>query len=202
MDERTMGRRTLLRGAAGAATVGAGVAAGAGTAAAQSFEGWLDGVENYDGVADQTGEGAVTIEVGVDNGGAPYGFGPAGVRIDPGTEVTFEWVSNTHNVMMESQPEGSSWTDVSDIYNEGHTETVTFDTEGIYTYFCQPHRTQGMRGVIVVGDQELTGHGGGGGGLLDQPDSLLTLGGFISIGVLSPLLFYLFIRQKTRQGDA
>jgi len=203
MDERNMGRRALLRGAAGAATVGAGVAAGAGTAAAQSFDGWFEGVQNYDGVVDRTGEDAVTVEVGVENGGAPYGFGPAAVRVDPGTEVTFEWVSNTHNVMMESSPEGTSWSDISDIYNEGHTESHTFETEGTYTYFCQPHRTQGMRGAIVVGDEELAGggHGGGGGSLLDQPDSLLTLGGFISIGVLSPILFYLFIRRQTRQGD-
>ncbi|MFB6120176.1 MAG: halocyanin domain-containing protein [Halobacteriaceae archaeon] len=202
MDERTTGRRGFLRGAAGAGAVGAGIAAGAGTAVAQAFDGWFEGVDNYDGLVDRTGQDSVTIEVGVDNGGSPVGFGPAAVRVDPGTEVTFEWVSNTHSILMESAPEGTSWSDVSDIHNSGYTTSHTFETAGVYKYYCEPHRSMGMKGAIVVGDAEISSGGhGGGGSLLDQPDSLLTLGGFISLGVLSPLLFYLFLRRKARRGD-
>jgi len=159
LTRRGLFRTTLAAGAA--ASLGA---AGAGSAAAQSgpdYGGWFDDVGNYDGTTvDRTGQDAVTVEVGVDANGGTYGFGPAAVRVDPGTTVTFEWVSDTHNVLVEDQP-GDSWDGSQSIENTGFTYEHTFETEGIYKYYCEPHLSLGMKGAIVVGG---SGGGSGGGG--------------------------------------
>jgi halocyanin-like protein len=163
-----LGRRTVLRaGATTVAAVGAGVGV-AGTATAQSsFGGWMDGVGNYDGsVADRTGQDSVTVQVGTQANGGAFGFGPPAVRVDPGTEVVWEWTGEggQHNVVAE---EGAGFE--SDLTGEaGFTFSQTFDAEGVIKYSCAPHRSLGMKGVVVVGS--MPGGGGGGGGADAQPD--------------------------------
>ena len=151
-------RRRFL--AAGTAAASGALLGAAGTAAGQSaeFDGWFDGVDNYDGVVDRTGQSEVTVEVGVDNGGQPYGFGPAAVRVDPGTTVVWEWTGrgSSHNVVAE---DGSFESGLS--AEEGHTFSHTFDSEGTYRYVCTPHQSLGMKGAVVVG-----GSGGG----VSEPD--------------------------------
>ncbi|WP_245708101.1 halocyanin domain-containing protein [Halobacterium jilantaiense] len=166
-----------------------GTSALAGGAAAQDagVAEWLSGVSNYDGVVDETGSDSVTVEVGVEANGGPYGFGPAAVRVDPGTEVTFEWVSNTHNVVVESQPENADWSGEEEINNEGYTYSATFETEGVYQYFCGPHRSMGMKGAVVVGDVEVGG-GSGGGGIDWAEVGVLGFAGILGLGLLSPLV--------------
>lgn len=161
-------RRTALRtvaGAVGAAAVATGRGA---TQGGVDYGGWFGSdtggeTQNFDGTVDRTGQDAVTIEVGADGNGGPYAFAPAAVRVDPGTTVTFEWVSDTHNVLIEDAPSESGWGGVDAIENTGFTHEYTFETEGIYKYYCQPHLALGMKGAIVVG-----GEGGGGGGGSDS----------------------------------
>ena len=169
---RTLTRRAALRTAAGTVAVGVAGAGIAGTAAAQGgvdYGGWFGSgtggeTKNFDGTVDRTGQDSVTIEVGSQGNGGPYAYGPAAVRIDPGTTVTFEWVSNTHNVLIEEQPSDSGWDGVEAIENQGFSHEFTFETEGIYKYYCQPHLALGMKGAIVVGAAPSGGGGGGGGG--------------------------------------
>ncbi|MDS0300303.1 halocyanin domain-containing protein [Halogeometricum sp. S1BR25-6] len=116
------------------------------------FDGFFENVSNYDGVVDETGQDSVTVTVGSEINSGPYGFSPAAVRVSPGTTVTFEWVSDTHNVVPTAQPEGANWEGHPEIVNEGATYTYTFDTSGTYTYVCEPHRSMGMKGAIVVAD--------------------------------------------------
>jgi halocyanin-like protein len=170
-NNTTLSRRGVLRAAAGSATALAAGAAATGTAAAQDYGGWFTGdakggaVGNYDGTTvDQTGQDEVTVEVGVNANGGSFGFGPAAVRVDPGTTVNFEWVSNTHNVVVEDQPEGADWSGDEEINNEGYSYSHTFEAEGIYKYYCDPHLSMGMKGAVVVG-----GSGDGGGGGSDAP---------------------------------
>jgi halocyanin-like protein len=162
-DERLLTRRSALRAAAGTAALGLGVR----PVAAQNgvdYGGWFGATtgaetQNFDGTVDRTGQDTVTVEVGSEGNGGPYAFGPAAIRIDPGTTVTFDWVSDTHNILLEEQPSGANWQGVSAIENTGYSHEHTFETEGIYKYYCQPHLALGMKGAIVVG-----GAGGGGGG--------------------------------------
>jgi halocyanin-like protein len=152
-------RRTLLRGGAGAVAAGAGATAISGTAAAQSapsFDGWMNGVQNYSSVIDRTGSDEVTVQVGVNNGGQPYGFGPAAIRIDPGTTVVWEWTGkgNQHNVVDDG---GAFESEL--VAEAGHTFEQTFEEAGVTKYYCQPHQALGMKGVVVTGDVELGGGG-------------------------------------------
>ena len=150
-------RRVLIAGAAAAGGTVLGSAAPAAAQSGADFDGWFDDVSNYDGVVDRTGQSEVTVEVGVENGDGPYGFGPASVRVDPGTTVTWEWTGQggSHNVIAE---EGSYESEL--VAEAGHTFSHTFEEAGVSTYFCQPHRALGMKGAVVVGDVS----GGGGSG--------------------------------------
>jgi halocyanin-like protein len=151
-----MNRREFLRTAGGAAGGAAAVSAGASPAAAAEggggggstkpdFGGYLDGANNYDGsVTDATGQGEVTVDVGAGDGLA---FGPAAVHVDNGATVVWEWTGEggAHNVVSED-----------DVFNSGSPTTsgtfeYTFEEDGIYPYFCAPHKASGMLGAIVVG---------------------------------------------------
>jgi halocyanin-like protein len=158
-----MRRRDFLRAAGGGTAVAAAGAGTAGTAAAQpSFGGWLSDVGNYSEVVDNTGQDEVTVEVGVDANGGAFGFGPAAVQVDPGTTVVWEWngEGGQHNVVAQ---DGASFE--SDLVADaGFTFEHTFEDEGVTTYYCQPHQSLGMKGVVVVGALPESGGGGGGGG--------------------------------------
>ena len=164
-------------GMKGAVVVGSG---GGGGVSEPDYGGWFDGVSNYDETVDERGSSEVTVDVGVDNGGQPYGFGPAAVRIDPGTTVVWEWTGRggSHNVVAE---DGSFESDLSS--EEGHTFSHTFEEEGVYRYVCTPHQSLGMKGAIVVGNVSGGGGGGdtgtegegeaGGGSLLPMPSDFV-----------------------------
>jgi len=111
----------------------------------QDFDGWFDGVSNYDGVVDETGSSEVTVDVGAGSDGLL--FGPAAIRVDAGTTVVWEWTGEGggHNVV----DEGDEFE--SELYNEaGETFDFTFESAGTYKYYCNPHRTAGMKGAVVV----------------------------------------------------
>ena len=110
-----------------------------------TFDGWFDDVSNYDGVTDATGESNVTVAVGAGSDGLR--FDPAAVRVDAGTTVTWEWTGDggSHNVITD----GGEFQ--SDYYSEaGATFEYAFDGAGTYKYYCNPHKTMGMKGAVVV----------------------------------------------------
>ncbi len=118
---------------------------GNGNGGAEEFDGWFDGVSNYDGVDDETGSGEVAVEVGAGSDGLL--FAPPAVRVDAGTTVVWEWTGagGAHNVVdeggaFESELKGDA----------GATFEYTFEEAGTYTYYCNPHQAQGMKGVVVV----------------------------------------------------
>jgi len=163
-------RRTVLRGAAGTVAAGAAAAGTSRVASAQpSFDGWMSDVGNYQGVFDRTGQSEVRVGVGTEGNGGNYAFGPPAIQVDPGTTIVWEWTGQggQHNVVSES---GESFE--SELVTEsGFTFEYTFEEAGITKYYCQPHLSLGMKGVVVVGDEVPTpapaeGGGEGGGGAL------------------------------------
>jgi halocyanin-like protein len=113
----------------------------------RSFGGWLESSANYDGVADETGEGEVTVEVGTEGNSGSNAFSPAAIEIDAGTTVVWEWTGKgaSHNVV------ASDGAFESDYYSEsGATFEYTFEEAGTYKYYCTPHKSMGMKGVVVV----------------------------------------------------
>jgi halocyanin-like protein len=202
-----MKRRDFLRTAGGVAG-GAAAVSGAGTAAAAEegeggggsggtpdFGGYIDGAKGGS-FEDMRGNEEVTVEVG--GGSEDLAFLPTGLWIDPGTTVTFEWVSNGHNVLPEEQPDGAGWEGSGQaLENEGFSYTHTFDTAGIYKYYCSPHEQLGMLGAIAVGDDVPTVSTGGGGGSTRPtvPDSAKSLGLASLVAMTSTLgLAYFFLK--------
>jgi halocyanin-like protein len=144
-------RRGLLRAAAGATGAGAAVASTAGTAGAQQeYGGWLSDTSNYDGTTvDATGQSEVTISVGAEGNNGDFAFDPPAIHVDPGTTVVWEWTGNggRHNVVAESGADFES--ELTD--EQGHTFEQTFEEDALVKYFCRPHESLGMKGVVVVG---------------------------------------------------
>jgi halocyanin-like protein len=156
-------RRGLVRSAAIGGAGVAGVRTASRPAAAQEapYDGWFTdatggATDNYAGsTSDQTGQDQVSVTVGGEGNGGPFAFAPAAIRISPGTEVVFRWVSDNHNVLLEAQPDGADWGGHEPIENTGFEFSHTFETEGVYKYYCQPHLSLGMKGAIVVGDVDV-----------------------------------------------
>ena len=114
---------------------------------ADAVEEYLSNADNYDGVVDGTDAAEVTVTVGSEANGGNFGFDPAAVRVSTGTTVIWEWngLGSSHNVVAE---DGSFESEL--VAEEGHTFSQTFEEPGTVEYYCTPHRTMGMKGVVVV----------------------------------------------------
>jgi halocyanin-like protein len=170
MSEQHVTRRAVLGGTVGLAAGLAGCSGGStasgegdateeptGTATAagdggsggstDAVEEYLADTDNYDGVVDETGASEVTVAVGSEANGGNFGFGPAAVRVSAGTTVVWEWtgLGSSHNVVAE---DGSFESEL--VGEESHTFSRTFEESGTVEYYCTPHRTMGMKGVVVV----------------------------------------------------
>lgn len=91
-----------------------------------------------------------TVAVGPDG---DYVFTPGTenpLRIAPGTTVKFVWKSDTHNIFVDSHPQGANWQGHESIENTGFTYEHTFEVEGTYHYWCEPHKGIGMVADIIV----------------------------------------------------
>jgi len=134
-------------GPAAAAEGGGGGESGGGGGGTPDFGGWLSDVPNYDSVQDARGQGEVSVSVGAPANNN-LSFAPAAVHVDNGATVVWEWTGEggSHNVI----DEGGSFE--SELTGEaGATFEHTFEEDGIYNYYCEPHRSAGMKGSIVVG---------------------------------------------------
>ncbi|WP_227377737.1 plastocyanin/azurin family copper-binding protein [Haladaptatus halobius] len=102
-------------------------------------------------IRDLTGQSEITVAVGPDG---TLQFDPAGARISCGTTIKWAWKSNTHNVVPESQPDEANWNGTpsapSKTFDSGYSYTHTFETVGEYEYYCQPHKSAGMVGKLIV----------------------------------------------------
>lgn len=112
---------------------------------------------NFDGsVTDVTGQGSVTIEVGV--GADNFAFGPAAVTITAGTTVTWKWTGKggKHNVVSTTPDTYASGDFSSDFeFDSGSPKASgsfeqTFESSGVGLYRCEPHQSIGMKGAIIV----------------------------------------------------
>ena len=68
-------------------------------------------------------------------------------KIDVGDTVTWLPTSNGHNVEIIASPN-----DMKLKSKNGKEVKITFDTSGIYYYWCTPHKGMGMIGLVVVGN--------------------------------------------------
>lgn len=166
MSEQRVTRRTVLGGTVAVAAGVAGCSGGGGSGSdgdgstdeptgtpagdggsTDAIDEYLSNTNNYDGVVDETGAAEVTVTVGSEANGGNFGFDPAAIRVSTGTTVVWEWngLGSSHNVVDE---DGSFESEL--VAEEGHTFSQTFEESGTVEYYCTPHRTMGMKGVVVV----------------------------------------------------
>ena len=119
--------------------------------AATPYDGWLDGVDTYDGTHDYRGRSVVGVEVGAGDDG--LSFAPAAVLIDPGATVVWEWTGRggAHNVVADDGTFDSG----EAVEEEGTTFEYTFEDareRDVFNYLCVPHEAVEMKGSVAVGD--------------------------------------------------
>lgn len=119
--------------------------------------------------------------------------------IKSGATVKFDWVSDGHNIHVDSQPEKATSKGVEKIHDTGFTHTHTFDVNGEYHFWCVPHKPLKMIGDIIVnesGQPPGGGSGDGGGGSVPQvPKSTKTLAIATTTAMGSTLgLAYFFLK--------
>lgn len=68
-------------------------------------------------------------------------------RVDVGDTITWVPTTKGHNVEMIASPNRMKLKS-----KNGKKIQVTFEEPGIYYYWCTPHKTMGMIGLVVVGD--------------------------------------------------
>lgn len=151
MHTDSTSRRAFLGAVAGAAAS----STVAGKARAQSSDStdlseWFSDTDNATRVVDKRGSDEVTVEVGASGNGGALAYGPAVVRVDPGTTVVWEWVNGRHNVVATDDSFKSSY------HTGSGTFSHTFEDAGVTKYYCTPHRTMGMKGAVLVGDVEVS----------------------------------------------
>jgi plastocyanin len=92
-------------------------------------------------------------------------FAPHVVRVNVGGTITFVNESGSHsaaayhpeNDQPQLVPDGAAAWDSGLLSEEGATFEHTFETEGVYHYYCTPHETVGMIGSVIVGDPDAHG---------------------------------------------
>ena len=73
-------------------------------------------------------------------------FSEESARIDVGDTITWLPTSKGHNVEMVASPNSLKFKS-----KNNKEASITFDTPGIYYYWCTPHKGMGMIGIVVVG---------------------------------------------------
>jgi len=91
-----------------------------------------------------------------------YHFEPHVVRVNVGGTVTWTNESGSHsttayhpdNDQPQLVPDGAAAWDSGIVSDEGATFEHTFETEGVYHYYCTPHESLGMIGTVIVGEPD------------------------------------------------
>lgn len=139
-----MDRRRFL-GLAGASTAALSGCIGGGSGDDSGGYGdWFSDVDGYDGEVDRTGKSDVGVEVGAGDG---LSFAPIAIVVDAGTTVTWTWTGKggRHNVVERDGDFQSEYHDTAEA-----TFEHTFDGSGVFPYYCEPHRSLGMKGGVRV----------------------------------------------------
>lgn len=115
-------------------------------------------------------------------------FEPHVVWVEQGGTVTWELESGSHTTTAYSEavdrpqriPDAAEGWDSGTLSEAGTTFEHTFETKGVYDYFCKPHEGSGMLGSVIVGDPGTDGHPG-----LEPPQNSLPDGAATKIESLN-----------------
>jgi hypothetical protein len=79
-------------------------------------------------------------------------FRPENIQVAPGTTVT--WTNDGRNEHDVLPAEGDDWGVEVEDFAPGDTYSFTFESPGVYDYYCSIHgtKTAGMVGTVVVAE--------------------------------------------------
>jgi len=108
------------------------------------------GTDNYDSIEDMTGMDEVTVDVGAQGNDGNFAFAPPAIAISAGTTVSWQWTGEggQHNVVSSSDSDFDF--DSGDSKESGNPFEQSFNDTGVGLYVCEPHKSVGMRGAVVV----------------------------------------------------
>lgn len=94
--------------------------------------------------------------------GSQQHYDPHIAWVETGGTVTWELESGQHNAVAYHPdndkprriPEGAASWDTEMLSESGATASHTFETEGVYDYYCAPHEALGMVGTVIVGEPD------------------------------------------------
>jgi plastocyanin len=103
-----------------------------------------------------------TAEVRMITEDGGYHFEPHVARVNVGGTVTWHNESGSHsttayhpdNDQPQLVPDGAAVWDSGIVSEQGATFEHTFETEGVYHYYCTPHESLGMIGSVIVGEPD------------------------------------------------
>ncbi len=107
-------------------------------------------------------EPSQTAEVLLETAGQQYHYKPHIVWIEPGGTVTWRLESGSHDAVAYHpnndkplrMPEAADPWQTELLTEAGATGEHTFETEGVYNYYCTPHESLGMVGTVIVGEPD------------------------------------------------
>lgn len=119
-----------------------------GTGLSEEIRRWLQSARGAESIVDRTGVDEVVVEVGAGDG---FRYAPAAVRVDPGTTVRWRWTGQggLHDVAFLNADVSTSLRDEA-----GAEFRHTFDAPGAYMYECTPHTGVGMKGAVIVAENQ------------------------------------------------
>ncbi|WP_419181068.1 plastocyanin/azurin family copper-binding protein [Haloarcula rara] len=136
-----------------------------------------DGGHGHD---EEIGDPTDTAEVAMLTADDGQHFEPHVVRVNIGGTVTFVNESGSHstaayhpdNDQPQLVPDGAQAWDSGLLSETGATFEHTFETEGVYHYYCAPHEALGMIGSVIVGEPDAHGQPALEDPPADKPDSV------------------------------
>lgn len=106
----------------------------------------LDG-DDADLVANKT---VAMRSISATNPAERWVFEPDYIKLEPGDVLEFTTIDTAHNSVSEATPnDAAGW---QTLFTGGK---IKLQQQGIYIYYCDPHRNLGMWGVIQVGDASI-----------------------------------------------
>jgi len=153
-------RRALALGAGAAVGATALGATGSATAQQDAYDGYLAEEPEWDGnTVDASEMDEVEVSVGAGDG---LRFRPQAIYVEPGTTIDWVWTGEggAHNVYHDVDDQifnSQNEHDGDQIDEAGFTYSFTFEDEheGAHPYVCTPHRSLQMKGVVVVGEENV-----------------------------------------------
>lgn len=120
-----------------------------------------DAEHTHDEVPEEPADQVEVVMKTTDDGEAH--FDPHVAWVTPGGSVTFRLESGNHTTTAYALsngnhrriPEAAPGWDSGLLETAGETYQLSFETEGVYDYYCRPHEGSGMVGTVLVGEPDL-----------------------------------------------